>query len=104
MNSGLRTYNSRVSGLLTLPSNTGVLSTALTNVSVTSSLPSDIVLGLDWFEFVRSSASDSDIQLAGNLNCDPKHFIFIVPAAGAPRRHRRWAITVILLPSILGWT
>ncbi|KAF7333268.1 ATP-dependent DNA helicase [Mycena sanguinolenta] len=61
MNSRLRTHDSRVSGLLTLPSNTGILSAALSSLSVASSLPCDLVLGLDWFQFVRNSASDTNI-------------------------------------------
>ncbi|KAF7339038.1 hypothetical protein MVEN_01980000 [Mycena venus] len=52
LNSGLRTHNSQASGLLTLPCDVGVISMFLNNVPVTASLASDLVLGLDWFNFV----------------------------------------------------
>ncbi|KAJ7817538.1 hypothetical protein B0H14DRAFT_2842054 [Mycena olivaceomarginata] len=56
INSGLRMYNSQVSGVLTLPCDVGVISMALNNLPVTASLPSDLLLGLDWFNYAQFSA------------------------------------------------
>lgn len=56
INSGLRTHNSQVSGVLTLPCDVGVISMALNNLPVTASLPSDLLLGLDWFNYAQFSA------------------------------------------------
>ncbi|KAJ7832273.1 hypothetical protein B0H13DRAFT_2679174 [Mycena leptocephala] len=52
MNSGVPTQNSRASGLLSLPCDAGVMSMFLNDISVAASSPSDLVLGLDWFQFV----------------------------------------------------
>ncbi|KAJ7083131.1 hypothetical protein B0H15DRAFT_952153 [Mycena belliarum] len=49
MNSGVPTQSSRASGLLSLPCDAGVLSIFLNGIPVAASLPSDLVLGLDWF-------------------------------------------------------
>ncbi|KAJ7847235.1 hypothetical protein B0H14DRAFT_3138567 [Mycena olivaceomarginata] len=57
MNSGVPTQNSRASGLLSLPCDAGVLSMFLNGISVAASLPSDLVLGLDWFQFVCNSTN-----------------------------------------------
>lgn len=56
INSGLRMHNSQVSGVLTLPCNVGVISMALNNLPVTASPPSDLLLGLDWFNYAQFSA------------------------------------------------
>ncbi|KAF7361356.1 hypothetical protein MSAN_01168300 [Mycena sanguinolenta] len=72
LNSGIRTHNSRVSGLLTLPTNLGVLSVSVNGVLVAPSLPSDLVLGLDWFSFVCETTSDTIVHLAsGPLELSP---------------------------------
>ncbi|KAJ6592628.1 hypothetical protein B0H19DRAFT_1224522 [Mycena capillaripes] len=52
MNSSDPTQNSRASSLLSLPCNAGALSMFLA-----ASLPSDLVLGLDWFQFVCNSTN-----------------------------------------------
>ncbi|KAJ7677532.1 hypothetical protein B0H17DRAFT_1139548 [Mycena rosella] len=57
INSGLRTWNSQASGLLSLPANAGFVSMYLNNIPVAASLPSDLVLGLDWLQFVCNSTS-----------------------------------------------
>ncbi|KAJ7128635.1 hypothetical protein C8R44DRAFT_732960 [Mycena epipterygia] len=64
MNSGVRTQNSRASGLLSLPCDAGVMSMFLDNISVGAALPSDLVLGLDWFRFVCNSTSAIVVYLS----------------------------------------
>jgi hypothetical protein len=64
INSGLRTRNSQASGLLSLPANAGFVSMYLNNLPVAASLPSDLVLGLDWFEFVCHCASETIVHLS----------------------------------------
>jgi hypothetical protein len=61
MNAGLRTRHSRASGLLTLPSSSGVISVSIQDVPVVASLPSDLVLGVDWFQFLCGSDSGSEV-------------------------------------------
>ncbi|KAJ7503892.1 hypothetical protein B0H11DRAFT_2273676 [Mycena galericulata] len=70
VNSGLRTHNSRISGPLTLPCNVGVMSMILNDVPVTVSLAPDLVLGLNWLNFVRSSAPDLVLHLGSGLSLD----------------------------------
>ncbi|KAJ6587372.1 hypothetical protein B0H10DRAFT_1961436 [Mycena sp. CBHHK59/15] len=65
INSGLPTRGSQLSGPVTLPCNTGVISLLLLDVPVTVSLPSDLVLGLDWLHLVRDSAH----QVVVHLSC-----------------------------------
>jgi hypothetical protein len=48
INSGLRTRASKLSGLLMLPCDAGLISMCLNDVPVPASLASDLVLGLDW--------------------------------------------------------
>ncbi|KAJ7191027.1 hypothetical protein B0H12DRAFT_1148001 [Mycena haematopus] len=67
INSGLRTSNSRASGVLTLPCTSGLISTHVNNLPVASSLPSDVVLGLDWFRFVSEHTSESAVRLSSGL-------------------------------------
>ncbi|KAF7372959.1 hypothetical protein MSAN_00503100 [Mycena sanguinolenta] len=55
MASGIRTLNCHVSGSLTLPSHVGVVSVCMNDVPLAASLPSDLVLGLDWLQLVHSS-------------------------------------------------
>ncbi|KAF8147210.1 hypothetical protein K438DRAFT_1986455 [Mycena galopus ATCC 62051] len=50
INTGLRTQNSRASGVLTLPSSAGTIFASIKDVPVVPSLPSDLVLGVDWFQ------------------------------------------------------
>ncbi|KAJ7465270.1 hypothetical protein FB451DRAFT_1370113 [Mycena latifolia] len=57
MKSGVPTQNSRTSGLLSLTCNAGVLSMFLNGISVAASLPYDLVLGLDWLQFVCNSTN-----------------------------------------------
>ncbi|KAF7349865.1 hypothetical protein MVEN_01287000 [Mycena venus] len=64
MNSGLRTANSRVSGRLTLPSDTGNICMSMDNLPVDASPLSDLVLGMDWFCFARNSAPGLVVRLA----------------------------------------
>ncbi|KAJ6616527.1 hypothetical protein B0H10DRAFT_2219354 [Mycena sp. CBHHK59/15] len=67
--SGLRTHNSQASGLLTLPCDVGAISMFLNNLPVTASLPSDLLLGLDWFNFVQFSAPELVVHLdSGSLD------------------------------------
>ncbi|KAJ7625277.1 hypothetical protein DFH06DRAFT_1339623 [Mycena polygramma] len=67
--SGLSTRDSQISGLLTLPSDVGVISLRLNNVSVTDSLSADLLLGLDWFHFARFSAPELVVHLdSGSLD------------------------------------
>jgi hypothetical protein len=61
MNAGLRTRHSRASGLLTLPSSSGVISVSIQDVPVVASLPSDLMLGVDWFQFLCGSDSGSEV-------------------------------------------
>lgn len=58
INHGLRTRNSQVSGLISLPSNLGIFAMNLQNVSVASSLDCDLELGLDWAESIRGFPQD----------------------------------------------
>ncbi|KAJ7793114.1 hypothetical protein B0H13DRAFT_2689710 [Mycena leptocephala] len=64
MGSGLRTRNSRASGLLSLPCNTGFIFMCLNDIPVAASSPSDLVLGLDWFQFVCNSTSELVVHLS----------------------------------------
>ncbi|KAJ7855086.1 hypothetical protein B0H13DRAFT_2283715 [Mycena leptocephala] len=64
MGSGLRTRNSRASGLLSLPCNTGFIFMCLNDIPVAASSPSDLVLGLDWFQFVWNSTSELVVHLS----------------------------------------
>src|ERR1700761_3968498 len=48
LNSGLRTATPLLSGRLTLPCHTGVISVVLHDIPVNASLPYDLILGLDW--------------------------------------------------------
>ncbi|KAJ7752501.1 hypothetical protein DFH07DRAFT_1061706 [Mycena maculata] len=64
MNSGIPTQNSRASGLLSLPCDAGIMSMLLNNISVAASSPSDLVLGLDWFQFVCTSTSAVVVHFA----------------------------------------
>ncbi|KAJ6455337.1 hypothetical protein C8R47DRAFT_1203832 [Mycena vitilis] len=61
--SGLRTLDSQISGPLTLSSDVGVVSMRVNDIPVADSLPSDLLLGLDWFDFVRSSAPELVVHL-----------------------------------------
>lgn len=70
ISSGLSTHNSQISGLLTLPCDVGVMSMALNNVPVIVSLASDLVLGMDWLHFVRSSAPDLVVRLGSGASLD----------------------------------
>lgn len=70
VNSALPTHNSQVSGLLTLPCDAGVISMFLNNVPVAAFLASDLVLGLDWFNFVRSSAPELVVYLSSGASLD----------------------------------
>ncbi|KAF7357327.1 hypothetical protein MSAN_01328400 [Mycena sanguinolenta] len=64
INSGIRAQNSLVSGLLALPSNNGIVSGYVNNVLVASSLPFDLVLGLDWFAFVCDHVPGTMVHLS----------------------------------------
>ncbi|KAJ6478436.1 hypothetical protein DFH09DRAFT_1108336 [Mycena vulgaris] len=64
MDFGLRSRNSQVSGRLTLPCDIGVISLDMNNLPVAASLPSNLVLGLDWLQFVRSAASETTVHLS----------------------------------------
>ncbi|KAJ7241206.1 hypothetical protein B0H12DRAFT_1133852 [Mycena haematopus] len=73
MNSGLHTHSSQASGLLTLPCDLGVISMYLNDIPVTASLASDVVLGLDWLNFVRSSAPELIVHLSSDVSLDLRH-------------------------------
>ncbi|KAJ6505150.1 hypothetical protein C8R45DRAFT_1090891 [Mycena sanguinolenta] len=64
LNSGLCVQHSKASGLITLPSNNGVLSGSMNNVPVAADLPADLVLGLDWLQFVSNSHSGIVVLLS----------------------------------------
>ncbi|KAJ6467085.1 hypothetical protein C8R47DRAFT_1234391 [Mycena vitilis] len=67
--SGLGALDSQISGPLMLPSDVGVISMRLNNIPVAVSLSSDLLLGLDWFDFVRSRAPHLVIHLdSGSLD------------------------------------
>ncbi|KAJ6476588.1 hypothetical protein DFH09DRAFT_1379541 [Mycena vulgaris] len=69
INSGLRTRASQLSGSLTLPCDAGSISIRLHDVTVTNSLPYDLILGLDWLHLVRNSAPQPIVHLAsGSLD------------------------------------
>ncbi|KAJ7032216.1 hypothetical protein C8F04DRAFT_1396799, partial [Mycena alexandri] len=70
LNSGIRTHNSQVSGVLVLPSNVGAISMALKNIPVVGSLASDLLLGLDWFNFVMSNAHEFVVYLDNGVSLD----------------------------------
>ncbi|KAJ7232669.1 hypothetical protein B0H12DRAFT_1145115 [Mycena haematopus] len=63
LNSGIRSHNSRASGVLSLPSIAGVVSVSLNDIPVAGSLPSDLVLGLDWLQFVSGFKPGIVVQL-----------------------------------------
>ncbi|KAK6977610.1 hypothetical protein R3P38DRAFT_2666405, partial [Favolaschia claudopus] len=69
VNHGLPTRSSEVSGVLSIPSTTGVAAVQMVNVSVVSGLPVDLVLGLDWLHLVHASSPDAVVHLSsGPLN------------------------------------
>jgi hypothetical protein len=70
INSGLRTHNSQVSGVLTLPSDVGVISMSLNNMSVAACLTSDLVLGLDWFNHCTSLGQELVVYLDSDVSFD----------------------------------
>ncbi|KAJ7239559.1 hypothetical protein B0H12DRAFT_1074960 [Mycena haematopus] len=72
-NSGLLIHNSEASGLLVLQCDVGVISMFLNDVPVAASLASDLVLGLDWFNFVRSSAPELVVRLDSGVSLDFRH-------------------------------
>ncbi|KAJ6450748.1 hypothetical protein C8R45DRAFT_1223974 [Mycena sanguinolenta] len=96
--SGLTRDGSRVSGVLSLPCNVGVISVRLNNVPVSSSAASDLVLGLDWFNFVRNSVASNSFGFC--------IFLFIHDSGLCScldvRRHGRGYF--VLLTSVLGQT
>ncbi|KAJ7016766.1 hypothetical protein C8F04DRAFT_1406595 [Mycena alexandri] len=57
-------------GVLILPSNAGVISMLLNNVPVTASLGSDLLLGLDWYNFVISLAPQLVVYLDSDVSLD----------------------------------
>ncbi|KAF7354502.1 hypothetical protein MVEN_01139500 [Mycena venus] len=68
LNAGLRTSNSRVSGLVNLPCEDGVISMTM-DIPVVASLSHDLVLGMDWFQFVRAAAPQIIVHLSsGSLD------------------------------------
>lgn len=76
LNSGIGPRNSRISGLLSLPGDAGVMSMDLNNIPVASSLHSDLVLGLDWYRFVCGSTSENVVHLSSGaleLRHHPRH-------------------------------
>jgi hypothetical protein len=84
INSGLRTHNLQASGRLCLPSDIGVISLDM-NVSIAASLASDLVLGLDWFQFVQHTALEGIVQLSsGPLDIRRRPPL---PAFAAPGSH-----------------
>ncbi|KAJ6529956.1 hypothetical protein DFH09DRAFT_1093767 [Mycena vulgaris] len=69
MSSGLRTCDSRASVLLNLPSDNGVISMTMDSIPVAASLSHDLVLGIDWFQFVHAAAPQSIVHLnSGSLD------------------------------------
>ena len=61
--SGLHTEVPRLSGLLVLPCDVGTVTLRLDNVPVTASLPFDIVLGLDWLQFIQRASHIAVVHL-----------------------------------------
>jgi hypothetical protein len=51
----------------------GVMSMFFNSIPVAASLPSDLVLGLDWFNFVRSSAPELVMHLGSGVALDLRH-------------------------------
>ncbi|KAJ7235036.1 hypothetical protein B0H12DRAFT_1142235 [Mycena haematopus] len=64
LNSGIRSQNSRASGVLSLQSVAGVVSVSMNDIPVAVSLPSDLVLGLDWLQFVSGFKPGLVVQLS----------------------------------------
>jgi hypothetical protein len=64
INSGVPTRGSRISGRLALPCDTGGISILLSDVTVATSLPCDLVLGLDWVQLMRKSAQRVVVHLS----------------------------------------
>ncbi|KAJ7678570.1 hypothetical protein B0H14DRAFT_3064115 [Mycena olivaceomarginata] len=84
INSGLCTHNSQVSGVLTLPCDVGVISMALNNLPVTASLPSDLLLGLDWFNYAQFSAPRVVHLDSGSLDLRPSLLTVGITESGPP--------------------
>ncbi|KAJ7235060.1 hypothetical protein C8J57DRAFT_1379340 [Mycena rebaudengoi] len=78
MSSGLRTSNSRASGRLTLPCDDGTISVCMNDIPVAAALPSDLVLGLDWFY----SLPDSGSRIIVHLSCGSLDLQCPLPAIG----------------------
>ncbi|KAJ6514334.1 hypothetical protein C8R47DRAFT_1190487 [Mycena vitilis] len=83
--SGLRAPTSPLSGLLTLPCDIGVISMVLKDLLVTDSPSCDLLLGLDWFNFVRSSEPELVVHLdSGSLDLrHSSHLIVDAAEAGS---------------------
>ncbi|KAJ6470950.1 hypothetical protein C8R45DRAFT_1014956 [Mycena sanguinolenta] len=73
MNSGLRSFNSRISGLLSLPCSSGVLSMQLHDVPVAATPICELVLGSDWFERACGAACRDvdDVDVVAFLDSGP---------------------------------
>ncbi|KAJ6532538.1 hypothetical protein B0H19DRAFT_1272800 [Mycena capillaripes] len=108
VHSGLRTRNSQASGHLCLPSDISVISLDI-NVTIAASLASDLVLGLDWFQFVQHTGLEGIVHLSsGPLDIrhrplppfatpgSPETSSYIHPLSAAPML--REALVGTLLP------
>ncbi|KAJ6467328.1 hypothetical protein C8R45DRAFT_1019747 [Mycena sanguinolenta] len=71
MNTGLRSLNSRVSGLLSLRCSSGVLSMQLYAVAVAATPISELVLGSNWFELACGAASRDVDDVVAFLDSGP---------------------------------
>ncbi|KAJ7836535.1 hypothetical protein B0H14DRAFT_2793711, partial [Mycena olivaceomarginata] len=82
INSGLCTHNSQVSGVP--HASVGVISMALNNLPVTASLPSDLLLGLDWFNYAQFSAPRVVHLDSGSLDLRPSLLTVDITESGPP--------------------
>ncbi|KAJ7511408.1 hypothetical protein B0H11DRAFT_2215231 [Mycena galericulata] len=82
LNAGLQTHNSRASGLVKLPCKDGIISMTM-DIPVAASLTHDLVLGMDWFHFVRAAAPQLIVHLSSG-SLDAPHLVCM-------RRHRHLA-------------
>jgi hypothetical protein len=82
LTSGLRTVGSLVSGPLSLPYHDGAVDTVCrlqVQLSVTSSLPFDLVLGRDWLQICRDSLPRGSFHLtSGPLDIHPRRIFLLL--------------------------
>ncbi|KAJ7662882.1 hypothetical protein B0H17DRAFT_1093318, partial [Mycena rosella] len=79
LDAGLHTSNSRATGLVTLPYDGGVISMTM-HILVASSLSHDLVLGMDWYEFMHAAAP----QIIFHLSSGPLDLRHPLPSRLGP--------------------